>query len=102
MFGAPIARPRRISDELSEEHSEAMREQMNGELLDRYGSGGGLPEQPAARSYAEFGAAPTRQVRRVYVAKFNPAESAPGTGRFYASDPYREPALWDFTGPPSS
>jgi hypothetical protein len=75
---------------------------MHGELLDRYGSAGGLPEQPAARSHANFGRAPTRQVRRVYVAKFNPAESAPGTGRFYASDPHRQPALWDFTGPPSS
>jgi hypothetical protein len=38
----------------------------------------------------------------VYVAKFNPAESDPGSGRFDASDPYADPAQWDFTGPPSN
>ncbi len=102
LFGAPLGRTRRVTDALSEEHAEAAREQMQGELLERYDSAGGAPEQRAGRGHAEFGPAPTWQVRRVYVAKFNPAESDPGVGRFDASDPYAESALWDFTGPPSN
>jgi hypothetical protein len=64
VFGAPVVRPCRVSNELSAEPSEVMREQMNGELLDRYSSAGGLPKQLAARSPTKFGPAPTRQVRR--------------------------------------
>ncbi|MGY1659649.1 protein NO VEIN domain-containing protein [Geodermatophilus sp. SYSU D00705] len=102
LFGAPLVRRHRADDDLSAENAETIRQQVHGELLERYGDAGGRPERPPRRPRADFGAAPTKQARRVFVAKFNPAESAPGTGRYEESDPATVPVLWDFTAPPSS
>jgi hypothetical protein len=44
-----------------------------------------LPAPPFTKRRAAFGARPTKQVRQVFVGKFNPAESDPEAGRFVQS-----------------
>jgi hypothetical protein len=99
LLGASVPRRRiAVPDALAVAHSAHAREQAAAELGDRFEQAGGLQEVPVKRR-AAFGATPTQQVRRVFVAKFNPAESDPTMGRFRESDPAAYAPLWNFHGP---
>lgn len=99
LFGVPPGRPRAVPAELSAAHAAEEQQWAHGQLLERYGEAGGTP-QPGAGSFATLGPAPTAQVRRVFVAKFDPGAAT--AGRFAASDPDRAEELWDFSGPPQN
>jgi len=86
-------RPTSVDEELSSAHAEVMRERMEAELGEQRLGAGPTPAEPAD-VWARLGPTPRKQVRRVFVAKFNPGESDPTEGRFLVSDPLAEPSLW--------
>ena len=101
LLGAEVPQRRRpVSERLSQEHIRVEIDRAHGEIRERYRRAGGLPRPSDGSAFPSFGPAPLKQVRRVFVAKFNPAESAPGLGRFLQSDPYLVPELWDFSASP--
>jgi len=89
-----------VQQDLAAEHIGNQRDEAHRQILGRYDSAGGLPQRAPDPTFARYGPAPVSQVRQVFVAKYNPAESTPGVGRFTESDPYRVPQLWDHAAPP--
>ncbi|MGY1825958.1 hypothetical protein [Blastococcus sp. SYSU DS0541] len=90
-----------MSHELSTAHAAEERDWAHGQLLERHGDSGGAPVPTFGGIIAPLGPPPERQIRRVFVAKFDPSASGP-TGRFAASDPLAVDDLWDFTAPPQN
>lgn len=91
----------RVSEERSQQHIAGALDEAVSELSRRYDAAGGMPQQERSEAgFAPYGSAPLRQVRQVFVAKFNPAEADPVVGRFLYSDPYMANELWDHSAPP--
>lgn len=90
----------KVPEELAQEHIWEELDRAQREIAARYDRAGGLPERGDDSGFAPYGAAPVKQVRRVFVAKFNPGEADSVVGRFDQSDPYLVRELWDHAAAP--
>ncbi len=87
------ARPT-VQPHVADAHAAAAVRSNDAAIADRIGSHWRPDDERSVGARAEFGPEPVEQVRRTYVAKFNPALAHPAVGRFDRSDPHTTDELW--------